>query len=66
LLIGVPGQKGFSSDDDHKIFYDEKKLQALAKKNHFNVNHFFYTPIIKSTFLSKQLRQYCIYTQWLK
>ncbi len=66
LLIGVPGQKGFSSDDDHKIFYDEKKLQALAKKNHFNVNHFFYTPIIKSTFLSKQLRHYCIYTQWLK
>ena len=66
LLIGVPGIKGYKSDDDHKIFYDEKKLQVLAKKNHFNVNHFFYTPIIKSKFLSKQLRQYCIYTQWLK
>jgi ubiquinone/menaquinone biosynthesis C-methylase UbiE len=66
LLIGVPGMKGFESDDDHKVFYDEKKLYALAKKNRFHVNHFFYTPIIKSTFLSKHLRQYCIYTQWSK
>lgn len=66
VLIGVPGEKGFRSDDDHKVFYDEKKLQALAKKNRFNVNRFFYTPIIKSKFLSKHLRQYCIYTQWSK
>jgi SAM-dependent methyltransferase len=66
LLIGVPGIKGYQSDDDHKVFYDEKKLYALAQKNHFNINHFFYTPIIKSTFLSKHLRQYCIYTQWSK
>jgi SAM-dependent methyltransferase len=66
LLIGVPGIRGYESDDDHKVFYDEKKLQALAKKNHFNVNHFFYTPLIKSGFLSKSVRQYCIYTQWFK
>lgn len=66
LLIGVPGIKGYQSDDDHKVYYDEKKLQALAKKNHFNVNHFLYMPLIKSTFLSKQLRQYCIYTKWSK
>lgn len=66
LLIGVPGIKGYQSDDDHKVFYDEKKLQALALKNNFNINHFFYTPIIKSTFLNKHLRQYCIYTQWSK
>ena len=66
LLIGVPGIRGYESDDDHKVFYDEKKLHTLAQKNRFNVNHFFYTPLIKSTFLSKQLRQYCIYTQWSK
>lgn len=66
LLIGVPGIKGYQSDDDHKVFYDEKKLYALALKNRFNVNHFFYTPLIKSKFLSKHLRQYCIYTQWSK
>lgn len=66
VLIGVPGIKGYESDDDHKVFYDEKKLHVLALKNRFNENHFFYTPIIKSTFLSKHLRQYCIYTQWSK
>lgn len=66
ILIGVPGQKGFSSDDDHKIFYDEKKLQALAQKNNFNVNQFFYTPLVKSKFLSQHVRQYCIYSLWSK
>jgi SAM-dependent methyltransferase len=64
LLIGVPGEKGYRSDDDHKIFYDEKKLQALAQKNHFNVDQFFYTPLVKSKFLSQHVRQYCIYSLW--
>jgi SAM-dependent methyltransferase len=64
ILIGVPGQKGFSSDDDHKIFYDEKKLQILAQKNNFNVTQFFYTPLMKSKFLSQHVRQYCIYSLW--
>jgi len=66
VLIGVPGEKGFRSDDDHKIFYDEKKLQALAQKNNFNVNQFFYTPLVKSKFLSQHVRQYCIYSLWSK
>jgi SAM-dependent methyltransferase len=64
LLIGVPGVKGYQSDDDHKIFYDEKKLQRLAKKNQFNVNQFFYMPFVKSKFLSQHLRQYCVYSKW--
>ncbi len=64
ILIGVPGEKGYRSDDDHKIFYDEKKLQALAQKNNFNVTQFFYTPLVKSKFLSQHVRQYCIYSLW--
>jgi SAM-dependent methyltransferase len=64
ILIGVPGQKGFRSDDDHKIFYDEKKLQVLAKKNQLKVDQFFYAPLMKSKFLSQHIRQYCIYSQW--
>jgi SAM-dependent methyltransferase len=64
LLIGVPGIKGFHSDSDHKVFYDERKLQALAKKNNFNVSYFFYTPLIKSKLLSLHMRQYCIYSLW--
>ena len=66
LLIGVPGIKGYESDDDHKVFYDEKKLHALAQKNNFNVNQFFYTPLVKSKFLSQHVRQYCIYSLWSK
>lgn len=41
LLIGVPGEKGFSSDDDHKIFYEEKTLQVLAKKINSTWINFF-------------------------
>ena len=31
LLIGVPGIKGYQSDDDHKVFYDEKKLHVFIR-----------------------------------
>jgi len=66
LLIGVPGIRGFESDSDHKTFYDEKKLKSLAKKFKFSVYYLFYMPIFRSIFLSKRLKQYCIYTQWRK
>jgi SAM-dependent methyltransferase len=29
LVIAVPGVKGFSSDADHKVYYDEKALRQL-------------------------------------
>jgi SAM-dependent methyltransferase len=64
LIIGVPGLKGQSSDQDHKVFYDESKLTALADQLGFDIHHIFYTPLFKSRFLSRYLRQYCIYTQW--
>jgi SAM-dependent methyltransferase len=66
LLIGVPGISGFESDTDHKKFYDEIRLKSLAKKFKFSVSYFFYTPFFRSIFLSKILKQYCIYTQWKK
>ena len=66
ILIGVPGIRGFKSDADHKIFYDEMKLKNLARKFNFSVNYLFYTPLFRSIFLSKRLKQYCIYTQWKK
>jgi len=66
ILIGVPGIRGFKNDSDHKIFYDEMKLKNLAKKFNFSVKCIFYTPFFRSIFLSKGLKQYCIYTQWKK
>ena len=64
LLIGVPGLRGQSSDQDHKVFYDEDKLTALANQLGFDIQHIFHTPLFKSRFLSRYLRRYCIYTQW--
>jgi SAM-dependent methyltransferase len=66
LVIGVPGIKGFSSDSDHKVFYQENDLIDLARKSGFEVNNFFYMPFFKSKFLSKKLRQYAVYSVWIK
>jgi SAM-dependent methyltransferase len=66
FLIGVPGIKGYVSDNDHKVFYDEAALSLLAAEHGFKIDHFFHTPLIKSQLLNKFLTQYCIYTQWSK
>ena len=64
LVVGVPGLKGYASDPDHKVFYDEDGLDRLAKKSGFRVTHYSYTPMMKSDILSKNIRQYCIYSFW--
>lgn len=64
LLIGVPGVKGQSADSDHKVFYDEVSLKSLADKLGFNINLMLHSPLWKSDYLSKTVRQYCVYSQW--
>lgn len=64
LVVGVPGLKGMASDLDHKKYYSESALNVLASEESFSVQRFFYTPIMKSDYLSKFLRQYCIYSIW--
>jgi len=60
LLIGVPGIKGYASDDDHKHFYTENELVnqisqfGCWKKKTMHMP--FYFPV-----LEKYLSQYCIY-----
>ena len=66
LIIGVPGALGFLSDPDHKIFYDEDSLTFLVEKFEFKRKDIFYMPIMKSTWLSKSFRQYCIYSIFIK
>lgn len=66
LVLGVPGLKGQAADLDHKVYYDEASLEALAKKLGFRVNRYMYAPLFRSGFLSRTLTQYCIYTQWQK
>ena len=64
LLIGVPGVKGQAADPDHKVFYNEDALTRLADKLGFNVNVMLHSPLWKSDYLSRKVRQYCIYSQW--
>jgi SAM-dependent methyltransferase len=61
LVVGVPGIKGWSSDSDHKIFYDEALLTSTVERAGFKCVDGFATPLWKSDFLSRTLRQYCIY-----
>lgn len=66
LIVGVPGLKGFKSDPDHKYFYDENTLDVIANEAGFVIKKKFYTPIFRSSLLSKVLKQYCIYSVWHK
>ncbi|NMM81600.1 hypothetical protein B2J86_11820 [Acidovorax sp. SRB_14] len=61
LLVGVPGILGWHSDLDHKIFYDEENIQSCLEKHGFIHVETFYTPFLKSEWLARRLRQYCIY-----
>lgn len=60
FVVGVPGVRGFSSDSDHKVFYDESFLASTLRGAHFSLQHMFYMPF-KSKLLSERMRQYCIY-----
>ncbi len=65
LLVSVPGIKGFIHDPDHKVFYDQKKLNQIFEANKFKLVKNFYTPF-KSDFLDKKARQYCLHGIFLK
>lgn len=61
IIIGVPGLRGYSSDDDHKVFYDEESLIAMANVYNLMVKGFFYAPLFKSELLSRSLSVYAVY-----
>ncbi len=64
VVIGVPGIRGQASDSDHKVFYAEAALSLTAEKNNFGVVKVFHVPFGRSVYLSRHLRQYCIYSVW--
>jgi SAM-dependent methyltransferase len=59
LLIGVPCDKGYKFDIDHKIFYDIKSLQTLLSID-FILKYHFYTPPFFYLF-RKLFRQVALY-----
>lgn len=60
LLVGVPGVRGYASDDDHKRFYDERTLIGAVEGVGFQRRRVFHVPV-RSPLLSRLVRQYCIY-----
>ena len=60
LVVGVPGQHGYTTDPDHKIFYDEASLVEVMSATGFSRRKVFYTPL-RSNWLDARLRQYCMY-----
>lgn len=60
LVVGVPGHRGFDSDADHKVPYDEAALSGLMKKYGFVSVVNIYMPF-RSVWLNEHTRQYCLY-----
>lgn len=65
FVVGVPGAKGYSSDSDHKVYYDEKSLIARIEQHHFKTLKIIYAPV-KSEFLNKSAKQYCLYAYFYR
>ena len=61
VLIGVPGVLGWDCDADHKVRYDEASLNATLAACDFVPVEFFHAPFWQSAWLSRHLRQYCIF-----
>jgi len=61
VLIGVPGLLGWDCDSDHKVRYDEASLTAKMAACDFAPVEVFHTPLWQSAWLSRYLRQYCIF-----
>jgi len=65
LLIGVPGLKGYDSDNDHKCFYSEQNLVELLSRYGCRRMESFHMPI-HMPWLGKYLSQHCIYILFKK
>lgn len=60
MLIGVPGRRGYASDPDHKVFYDDAALVAVMASSGFGLLRLLPMPF-GSSWLDAHMRQYCVY-----
>jgi SAM-dependent methyltransferase len=65
LVIVVPGVRGYDSDSDHKIFYNEDRLKEVDER--WRCVRSFSTPFLfKSLALSQSIKQYCLVAVYKK
>lgn len=60
LIIGVPGYKGYDSDSDHKIFYNQFLLNETACNSGFKSLAIIMMPL-PFKILSKYLKSFAVY-----
>lgn len=65
LLVGVPGEKGYSADSDHKVFYNEDFLKSTLANAGFDCIETFDMPF-GFKIMSKFIKSYCIYGVFIK
>lgn len=65
LLVGVPGQKGYTADSDHKCFYTGPDLEVLLHRRGGRLVKTRRMPLWFPG-VDKYLRQYCIYAAFRK
>ncbi len=61
LLVGIPGMCGYYSDPDHKVFYNEETMVRFLNQFDFKLKEIFFSPCVRSSYLDRFLRHYCIY-----
>lgn len=60
IIVGVPGKRGYDSDPDHKIYYDEQQLGHVMVQAGMVEKERFYMPF-ENIWLAERLSQYCLY-----
>jgi len=60
FVVGVPGERGFASDPDHKRPYSETELVRYIRSAGFETLTVFHQPF-RSRLLDRHLRYYCVY-----
>lgn len=60
FIVGVPAEKGFLADPDHKVFYSLNDLVTLLSKYHFRLSCKYHMPV-DSSFLGRYMNSYCLY-----
>jgi len=60
LVVGVPGERGFNMDSDHKVFYDERKLTLSLTQNGFLKRRLIRMPF-PIPFGGRFIKIYCLY-----
>ena len=60
VVVGVPGQRGYACDPDHKVFYGEAALVEIMAGARLIKQRVLHMPL-RSSWLERRISQYCVY-----